>query len=50
MYAATSSLAMKSPRRMSSDWSARENSRAVAKRSFLVFASAFITIFSRSIG
>ncbi len=50
MYAATSSLAMKRPRRMSSDWSARENSRAVLKRSPRFFESAFITIFSRSIG
>ena len=35
---------------MSSDWSARENSRAVWKRSLRFFASAFITIFSRSSG
>ena len=49
-YVATSSLAMKSPRRMSSDCSARENSLAVLKRSPRFFASAFITIFSRSMG
>ena len=36
MYAATSSLAMKRPRRMSSDWSARENSRAVSVALVLV--------------
>ncbi|MFO0677597.1 MAG: hypothetical protein U0169_13760 [Polyangiaceae bacterium] len=49
-YADTSSLATNRPRRISSDWSARENSRAVLKRSFLFFESAFITIFSRSMG
>ena len=35
---------------MSSDCSARENSRAVRKRSPRFFASAFITIFSSSTG
>ena len=50
MYPATSSLATKRPRRIRSDCNARENSRAVLNRSPRFFASAFITIFSRSIG
>jgi hypothetical protein len=50
VYAATSSEAMKSPRRMSNDCRPRDNSRAVPKRSLRSFASAFMTIFSRSSG
>ena len=49
-YVATSSLAMNRPRRIRSDWSALENSRAVLNRSPRFLARAFITIFSRSIG